>query len=199
MERVLLAAAVALTAVTGTVGASVHVPSPSPRTTSPTRQTATPTPTATARPVGPGCASIKQSLPGIADKGLGTALAQIPELSMLSQAVKTADLQKKLNSARHLTLFAPNNQAFQAIPAKTRDKLMANKQELTKVLSYHAVQGRMTPAELKSATLKTLQGGELTVKGSPGTLTVNDAKVVCGNVQTRNATIYIIDKVLMPH
>ncbi|MET7332203.1 fasciclin domain-containing protein [Nonomuraea sp. NPDC005650] len=177
----------ALTAVTGTAGASVHVPSP------------TPTPTVTATPVGPGCASIKQNLPGIADKGLGTALSQIPELSILSQAVKTAGLQKKLNSAAHLTLFAPNNHAFQAIPVKTRDKLMANKQELTKVLSYHAIQGRMTPAELKNATLKTLQGGDLTVKGSPAKLTVNDAKVVCGNVQTRNATIYIIDKVLMPH
>ncbi|MEV1171757.1 fasciclin domain-containing protein [Nonomuraea sp. NPDC049784] len=199
MTRGLLAAALALTAATGTVGASAYTPPSSPRVTSSTQQAGTPTPTASASPVGPGCASIKQSLSGIADKGLGTAVAQIPELSMLSQAIKTAGWQKKLNSARHLTLFAPDNQAFQAIPAKKRDKIMADKQELTKILSYQVVQGRKTPAELKGATLKTLQGGELKVKGSGKNVTVNNAKIVCGNVPARNATVYIIDKVLMPH
>ncbi|MEU6711502.1 fasciclin domain-containing protein [Nonomuraea sp. NPDC046802] len=55
------------------------------------------------------------------------------------------------------------------------------------------------PAELKNATLATLQGGDLTVKGSGKNITVNQAKLVCGDIQARNATIYIIDKVLMPH
>ncbi|MFC4009967.1 fasciclin domain-containing protein [Nonomuraea purpurea] len=190
MKRALLATALVLTAAVGTVGAS-------PWTSSAARPT--PTPTAGANPVGPGCAPIKKSLSGISDKGLGTALAQIPELSMLSQAVKTADWQTKFNQAAHLTLFAPDNHAFQAIPVKTRDKIMANKQELTKILGYHAVQGRLTPAELKNATLATLQGGDLTVKGSGKHTTVNQAKLVCGDIQARNATIYIIDKVLMPH
>ncbi|MEU8245804.1 fasciclin domain-containing protein [Nonomuraea sp. NPDC048916] len=183
-----------MTATIGTIGAPSHI-TPSPQTTT---STTSPTPTSGAGPVGPGCASVEKSLPSIADKPVGTALSEIPELSTLSQAVKKAGLEEKLNSAKAITLFAPDNQALQAIPADTRDKLMADKEKLVKILSYHVVEGKKTPAELTGATLKTLQGGELTVKGSGEKLMINNANVVCGGVPTRNAMVYIIDKVLMP-
>ncbi|WP_246074981.1 fasciclin domain-containing protein [Nonomuraea terrae] len=193
----LLAAALALTASTaGTAEASIltlPAASPSPEDTS------TPeSPTTTASPIGPGCASIEDSLSNIADQPVGTALSQVPELSMLSQAVKKAGLENKLNSAQDITVFAPSNEAFEAIPPDARDKVMADKQALTKVLSYHVVEGKKAPADLEGATLKNMLGGELTVKGSGEDLTINNAKMVCGDVPTSNATVYIVDKVLMP-
>ncbi|MEV0459245.1 fasciclin domain-containing protein [Catellatospora methionotrophica] len=69
---------------------------------------------------------------------------------------------------------------------------------LTKILTYHVVAGKLTPEQL-AGTHKTLQGGDITVAGSGEAFTVNaPAKLVCGNVQTANATVYIIDSVLMP-
>jgi uncharacterized surface protein with fasciclin (FAS1) repeats len=77
--------------------------------------------------------------------------------------------------------------------------VLANKAELTQILTYHVAAGRITPAELASGTsVKTLEGATVKPAMSGGTYTVNGAKVVCGNVQTANATVYIIDTVLMP-
>ncbi|MCF6468413.1 fasciclin domain-containing protein [Nonomuraea sp. MG754425] len=134
----------------------------------------------------------------IASEPAGTAVGRIPELSVLASGLEKSGLKGKLDSAKDVTIFAPNNSAFESIPEEARKKLMENKQELAKIISYHVVEGKVTPAELESGKLKTMQGGELTVKGTGENLTVNDAKVVCGDVPTSNATIYIIDKVLMP-
>lgn len=192
MKRVLLAVALALTASTaGTAEASIHTlpaTSPSPEIS----------PTTTASPIGPGCASLEERLPAIADQPVGTALSQVPELSMLSEAVTKAGLKEKLDSAKDITVFAPSDEAFEAIPQDARDKVMADKQALTKILTYHVVEGKKMPSDLEGATLKTLQGGELTVKGSGDDLTINNAKLICGDVPTSNATVYIVDKVLMP-
>ena len=77
--------------------------------------------------------------------------------------------------------------------------MLANKAELTKILTYHVVSGRYTAAQLASGkALKTLEGGTVTPALMGGTYTINGASVVCGNVQTANATVYIIDTVLMP-
>jgi len=96
-------------------------------------------------------------------------------------------------------VFAPDNAAFAAIPKGTLDKVLANKAELTKILTYHVVAGRHTPAQLASGTpLTTLEGGKVTPAMMGSAYTVNGADVVCGNVQTSNATVYIINKVLMP-
>jgi uncharacterized surface protein with fasciclin (FAS1) repeats len=212
---VLLAAALALTASTaGTAHAFVLTPtpetSPSPEATMPetspapeeTMPEVSPspdeTPSPTASPFGPGCAAMETSLAGIADQPAGTALSQVSELSMLSDAVKKAGLEEKLNSAKDITVFAPDNKAFDAIPKEARDKLMADKDELAKVLNYHVVEGKKAPADLADATLKTMQGGDLTVKGSGEDLTINGAKIVCGDVHTSNAVVYVVDKVLMP-
>ncbi|MFI7632823.1 fasciclin domain-containing protein [Nonomuraea sp. NPDC049400] len=216
MKRVLLAAALALTASTaGTAHASVLTPtpetSPSPEATMPetspapeeTMPEVSPspdetTPGATASPFGPGCAAMESNLAGIADKPAGTALSEVSELSTLSEAVKQAGLEEKLNSAKDITIFAPENKAFDAIPKEARDKLMADKDQLAKAINYHVVEGKKAPADLAGATLKTMQGAELTVKGSGEDLTINGAKIVCGDVHTSNAVVYVVDKVLMP-
>jgi uncharacterized surface protein with fasciclin (FAS1) repeats len=134
---------------------------------------------------------------------VATAASNNPVLSTLVAAVKAAGLVDTLNSAQGITVFAPANAAFAKIPSATLNSLLANKAELTKVLTYHVVSGRLSPDKL-AGQHTTLQGGALTVTGSGDSFTVtggttgNTAGVVCGNVQTANATVYIIDSVLMP-
>jgi uncharacterized surface protein with fasciclin (FAS1) repeats len=130
---------------------------------------------------------------------VATAASANPVLSTLVTAVTKAGLVDTLNSASGITVFAPDNAAFAKIPTTTLDGVLANKAELTKILTYHVVSGRITPAQLASGTaLKTLEGGTVTPAMSGGTYTVNGADVICGNVQTANATVYIISSVLMP-
>jgi uncharacterized surface protein with fasciclin (FAS1) repeats len=130
---------------------------------------------------------------------VATAASANPVLSTLVTAVKQAGLVDTLNSAAGITVFAPDNSAFAKIPASTLKSVLADKPELTKILTYHVVAGRVTPAELASGkTLKTLEGGTVTPAMMGSSYTVNGASVVCGNVQTANATVYIIGSVLMP-
>jgi uncharacterized surface protein with fasciclin (FAS1) repeats len=130
---------------------------------------------------------------------VATAASANPALSTLVTAVKAAGLVDTLNSAANITVFAPDNAAFAKIPPATLKKLLANKAELTKILTYHVAPARYTPAQLSSGTaIKTLEGGMVTPAAMGSTYEVNKANVVCGNVQTANATVYIIDSVLTP-
>ncbi len=152
---------------------------------------------------GPGCSSVPKtgagSFTGMATAPVATAASANPVLSTLVTAVKKAGLVDTLNSASAITVFAPANSAFAKIPAATLNSVLANKAELTKVLTYHVVSGRYSPAQLSAGkTLKTLEGGTVTVAKMGSSYTVNGASVVCGNVQTANATVYIIGSVLMP-
>jgi uncharacterized surface protein with fasciclin (FAS1) repeats len=152
---------------------------------------------------GPGCSSVPKtgagSFTGMATAPVATAASANPVLSTLVTAVKKAGLVDTLNAANGITVFAPDNSAFAKIPSSTLGSVLANKSELTKILTYHVVAGRYTPAQLASGkTLKTLEGGMVTTAMSGGTYTVNGTAVVCGNVQTANATVYIIGSVLMP-
>jgi uncharacterized surface protein with fasciclin (FAS1) repeats len=152
---------------------------------------------------GPACSSVPKtgagSFTGMATAPVATAASANPVLSTLVTAVEKAGLVDTLNAANGITVFAPENSAFAKIPAATLNSVLANKGELTKILTYHVVAGRYTPAQLASGkTLKTLEGGTVTTAMSGGTYTVNGVDVVCGNVQTANATVYIINSVLMP-
>lgn len=156
---------------------------------------------------GAGCAAVPTSgagsFTGMAQDPVATAASHNPVLSTLVTAVGKAGLGDTLNSAQGITVFAPANAAFQKVPSSALNSLLADKAQLTKVLTYHVVAGRLSPAQL-AGTHKTLEGGTVTVAGSGENFTVtggsssNTAKVVCGNVQTANATVYIIDSVLMP-
>jgi uncharacterized surface protein with fasciclin (FAS1) repeats len=152
---------------------------------------------------GPGCAAVpkdgKGSFKGMATDPVATAASNNPLLSTLVGAVKSAGLVDTLNSAQDITVFAPVNQAFAKVDPATMKKAMGDpKGLLTKVLTNHVVPGKLTPADL-AGTHKTLGGGTITVEGSGENFTVNGkAKVICGNVTTANATVYIIDDVLLP-
>jgi uncharacterized surface protein with fasciclin (FAS1) repeats len=159
---------------------------------------------ATTTDFGPGCASVPAtgagSFTGMSTAPVATAASANPLLSTLVTAVKKAGLVDTLNSASGITVFAPDNAAFAKIPSATLNSVLDNKAELTKILTYHVVSGRMTPAQLAAGTsLKTLEGSTVTpAMAADGSYTVNGADVVCGNVQTANATVYIISSVLMP-
>ena len=159
--------------------------------------------TTTSSDFGSGCASVPKSgagsFTGMSTAPVATAASANPLLSTLVTAVEKAGLVDTLNSASGITVFAPDNAAFAKIPAATLSKVLANKAELTKILSYHVVAGRYTPAQLAAGTpLKTLEGATVSPSMMGGTYEVNSADVVCGNVQTANATVYIINTVLMP-
>jgi len=154
-------------------------------------------------PFGPACSSVPStgagSFSGMAADPVATAASNNPALSTLVTAVKAAGLVDTLNSANGITVFAPANSAFAAMDPATLKKALADpKGLLTTVLTYHVVSGRLAP-DMLTGSHKTLQGGTVTVTGSGTAFTVNgSAKVVCGNVQTANATVYIIDGVLIP-
>jgi uncharacterized surface protein with fasciclin (FAS1) repeats len=130
---------------------------------------------------------------------VATAASHNPVLSTLVTAVGKAGLVDSLNSAQGITVFAPINDAFGKLPKATLDKALGDpKGLLSTVLTYHVVPGRLTPEQLPGMH-KTLQGTTLDVTGSGDSFSVNgSAKVVCGNVQTANATVYLIDGVLLP-
>ncbi|QPK50359.1 fasciclin domain-containing protein [Streptomyces gardneri] len=135
----------------------------------------------------------------MADDPVATAASNNPELSTLVTAVQKAGLVDTLNNAENVTVFAPTNDAFAKIPKADLDKVLADKATLTKILTYHVVGEKVDKAALADGSFKTLQGGTLTTDGSGDAFVVNDtAKIVCGDVPTSNATVHIIDTVLMP-
>jgi uncharacterized surface protein with fasciclin (FAS1) repeats len=155
-------------------------------------------------PFGPGCAAVPAtgdgSFEGMATAPVATAASANPALSTLVSAVQAAGLVDTLNSAQDITVFAPSNDAFAKVPAADLQALLANKELLTQVLTYHVVGQPVTPEDLGTAgPFDSLQGAPVTASGSGEEFVVNEnSNVVCGNVQTANATVYIVDTVLMP-
>jgi len=154
-------------------------------------------------PFGAACSAVpksgKGSFDGMSADPVATAASNNPLLSTLVTAVKKAGLVDTLNNAQNVTVFAPTNDAFAKIDKKTLAKVLADKKTLTAILTEHVVGEKLTPETLAGShkTLNAKQG--VTVKGSGENFTVNgNAKVLCGNVQTANATVYIIDTVLLP-
>jgi uncharacterized surface protein with fasciclin (FAS1) repeats len=156
-----------------------------------------------AQTFGPGCKLIPAdgagSFNGMATAPVATAASANPLLKTLVTAVGKAGLVDTLNSADALTVFAPTDDAFAKIPSATLNGLLANKKMLTTVLTHHVVAGKLAPDQL-AGTHKTLAGDTITIDGSGEDFTVEgaNAKVLCGNIQTANATVYVIDTVLVP-
>jgi uncharacterized surface protein with fasciclin (FAS1) repeats len=132
----------------------------------------------------------------------------------LVAAVKAAGLVETLQGAGPFTVFAPTNEAFEKLPAGAVDTLLKpeNKDQLTKVLTYHVVPGKMTAKDLKKqikmgggkATLKTVQGDPLTASWKDGKIMLTDEKggmatVTIADVIQSNGVIHVIDTVLMPN
>ena len=200
-----LAACGSSTDATTSTGASAAATSSDSMTSSTPSDTMTSSDSmdATSAVFGEGCAAVpkdgKGSFSGMATDPAATAASNNPLLSTLVTAVKEAGLVDTLNSAPEITVFAPTNDAFAKIPAADLKAVLADKPTLTKVLTNHVVAGKLSPDQL-AGDHKTLAGTTITVKGSGENFTVGamDAKVICGNVPTANATVYIIDSVLLP-
>lgn len=211
------AAAVMTFAVSGCGGdadpAAPEAPAPmAPPTTMPSMPGGTAAPgsgvTQTSDIYGPGCAEVptegEGSAEGMVDDPVGTAAGNNPLLSTLATAVGAANLGDTLNDASaSYTVFAPANSAFEALPPGTLDSLLADPSgQLTDILTYHVVPQRYTAQELAEAgTVTTVQGEDVTITGEPMSLTIDEqeqATVLCGNIPTANATVFVIDTVLMP-
>ncbi|MBP2325945.1 putative surface protein with fasciclin (FAS1) repeats [Kibdelosporangium banguiense] len=163
-----------------------------------------PTTPAMSAQFGPACSAVPKdgagSFEGMAQDPVATAASNNPVLSTLVTAVKQAGLVDTLNGLEGVTVFAPTNDAFAKLPKADLDKVLADKALLTKILTYHVVPKTVTPTDLTDGSFDTVEKGRLTTMGSGQAFTVGTggAKIVCGNVKTANATVYIIDTVLMP-
>lgn len=176
----------------------------SPEMTSSTPMSADPA----ANLVGPGCAGYAEQVPtgagsvaGMAQDPVAVAASNNPMLTTLTQAVSgqlnpQVNLVDTLNGGQ-FTVFAPVDSAFAKIDPATIETLKTDSDTLTKILTYHVVPGQLAPDEVDGQH-PTAQGASLTVTGSGDDLKVNDAAVICGGVKTANATVYLIDTVMMP-
>jgi uncharacterized surface protein with fasciclin (FAS1) repeats len=202
ITRIVAALSITIAAAGLTACGSSETPSSAPGTSQTAAAPAT-TSTEAASQFGSACGAVPTSGPGsfqgMATDPVATAASHNPVLSTLVTAVKKANLVDTLNSAQNITVFAPANAAFDKIPPATLNKVLADNATLTKILTYHVVGQKITPADLASGDFKTLEGASLKTSGTGEDFTINGAShVICGNVQTANATVYIIDSVLMP-
>lgn len=117
----------------------------------------------------------------------------------LIQAVQAAGLQETLEGPGPFTVFAPTDDAFAKLPAGTLEGLLADTAQLTKVLTYHVVSGKVMAADVQSLTsAPTVEGSDLAIDTSGGNVKVNDAAVTQADVEADNGVIHIIDTVLIP-
>lgn len=209
-HRILIAALASLTLLAAACGdddeaATTATMAPAaPADTMPTTETMPPVdsmPMADG-PFGPACDAVPSdgagSFDGMAQDPAATAASNNPLLSTLVSAVAAAGLVDTLNGPGPFTIFAPVNDAFAAVPADQLETILADQELLTSILTYHVVAGeRYDAAALGEAgSLETVNGAMLEF-GADGT-TVNGASVLCSNVMTANATVHIIDTVLVP-
>jgi uncharacterized surface protein with fasciclin (FAS1) repeats len=174
------------------------------------RSVVPPSSASTAAQFGAGCTALPPSgtgsLSGLAGERLSTAAAHEPALSRLLAAVVAAHLADSLDSQPGITLLAPADGAFAAFPHSTLSGLLGDTARLTRVLTHHVIEGRLTPEQL-AGTHTTLANDTVTITGSgqqfgisagQTMLRARPATVVCGNIRTANATVYVIDQVLAP-
>lgn len=159
---------------------------------------------------GPGCGGLpttgKGSPRGMVDDPVATAASNNPLLKTLAKALTAANLVDILNSVPMLTVFAPDDPAFQQWDAEhpgiitqltTAPDVVSPNSELAKILTYHVVGQRYDAAGLVQAgTVDTLEGAKITIGGTAAAPTVNGMPVVCGNIPTKNATVFVIGQVL---
>jgi uncharacterized surface protein with fasciclin (FAS1) repeats len=163
----------------------------------------TPMDGAMAQTVGQSCDAIPTdpsdpgSFDGMATEPVATAASANPLLTTLVTAVKKAGLVDTLNSADGITVFAPTDDAFAAIPPKDLKAVLKDKATLTAILTHHVVPGQLSPEDV-AGEHETLNKDMITVEGSGDDFTAEGATVLCGNIPTANATVYVIDQVMMP-
>lgn len=125
-------------------------------------------------------------------------LAANPKLSTLSTLVVKAGLVDTLQSSGPFTVFAPSNEAFAKVPAKTMEDLGKDPAKLKAVLTYHVVPGKVMAADVKNGNAKTANGANLALSKSGEFVTVEDAMVQTADIAATNGVVHIVDSVLIP-
>lgn len=154
-------------------------------------------------PFGPGCSDFPSegggSLDAMADQPFATAIADSPVLGNLADALERAGLSEELDNAEGVTVFAPANDAFDMYPDGQMDDLLKDSGRLAYLLGYHVVAGEVDSSELDGGVFDSLNGGQVRVSGSRAEYTVDGyATVDCADVRTANATVHVVDMLLMP-
>jgi uncharacterized surface protein with fasciclin (FAS1) repeats len=186
MRRTRIATAAAIAVAALTLSACSSSDSTTPESSAASSPSAAATPAATS------------SAPAAAGTIVEVASSN-PDFSTLVAAVKAAGLVETLSGAGPFTVFAPTDAAFEALPAGLLDKLLlpANKETLTKILTYHVVPAKVMAADVKAGQVATVEGGEITVTTDSG-VKVNKATVTATDVEASNGVIHVIDQVLVP-
>ena len=129
---------------------------------------------------------------------LADTLSREPKLSTFNRLVIEAGLQDTLRGPGPLTVFAPSDDAFKAVPAKTMGALTQDKAQLKAVLSFHIVGGKLMAADIQNGTAKSLQGATLTTSRTGAFVGVEDALVQQADINATNGVAHVIDGVLIP-
>lgn len=129
---------------------------------------------------------------------MNETLARLPELSTFNQLIEKAGMQDSLRGTGPLTVFAPSNEAFKAVPAKTLAALSQDPVQLKAVLSYHLVQSKLESAEIQNGNVKTLNGANLATARAGTFVTIEEAVVQTADIKASNGVAHIVDRVLMP-
>jgi uncharacterized surface protein with fasciclin (FAS1) repeats len=133
-----------------------------------------------------------------APKPITDLAASTPQLSTLSKLINDAGLADTLRGTGPFTVFAPSDDAFKAVPAKTLNELAADKEMLRSVLTFHIIAGDVPSAEVKNGPAKTLQGANVALSRAGTFVTIEDAVVTQPDARATNGVVHIIDRVLIP-
>lgn len=139
-----------------------------------------------------GCASVRGPV-SVAD-----TLAAQPQLSTLNSLVNKAGLADTLKGTGPFTVFAPTNEAFAKVPAKTMEALAGDPAQLKAVLTYHVLPGKVMLAEVKNGNSKTVNGASLALSRAGNFVTVEEALVQTPDISATNGMVHVVDSVLLP-
>ena len=139
-----------------------------------------------------GCATPSRTVP------LADAIAAQPQLTTFNSLVAKAGLKDSLAQGSPLTVFAPSNEAFTKVPAKTMDALAQDPAKLKALLNYHMIPGKFLVADLKNGNIKTVNGANVALSKAGDFLTIESAIVQTPDLVSSNGALQIIDSVLMP-
>ena len=168
------------------------------------QQTAQTPPTATEPSPGatPGTTTPPAGQAEAADNHVVDVVANNPSLKTLASAIDETDANEVLELQGPYTIFAPSDEAFAALPAETRQKLLQpeNRPQLAQILFYHVVPGQVSASQLQSGDVKTVEGANVNVQVDPSanSVRVNDATVTQADIPASNGVVHIVDRVILP-
>ena len=139
-----------------------------------------------------GCASIPTPV------SVSDTITKNPSLSTLSGLLAQSGLSSSLQGGGPFTIFAPSNEAFKLVPAKTMDDLAKHPEKLKDVLTFHVIAEKLTAAGVKNSSVKTLNGASVALSKAGEFVTIENAVVQSADIQATNGVVHIIDSVLIP-